>query len=152
VLNRRDFFYGARVASKKSRRTLSKTRGSKRKKAANKPKLHERLLGFGRNVRTLRRPFRMSTEDLAEGASLSVNEVSCIERGETNPRMSTVLALADALSVEPDVLLDEIFRKKEGLDVFGRAFRDLFDSVTLEEQADVLRRLHAALAKPSDKK
>jgi transcriptional regulator with XRE-family HTH domain len=172
VLNQRDLFYGALVASKKSRRTSSKTRASKCKKAANKPKLHERLLGFGRNLRTLRRPFRMSTENLAEEANLSVNEVSAIERGEKNPRLSTVLALAQGLRVWPDVLLDAVFRKKEAVDVASRAFRDLLDlrtpeekadmtrhlhallgdSVTPEERADVLRRLHAALAKQSDKK
>lgn len=63
---------------------------------------------FGRKLRRARKGVRLSQEDLAHRAGLHRTEVSLLERGERVPRIDTVLALTDALSVTPGSLLDEI--------------------------------------------
>lgn len=153
-------FYRALVASKKSRRRALKPRAPKAEpqpepkleETKSKPNHHERLLGFGRNVRALRTALGLSLEKLAEDAGVSVNQLAAIERGEKKPRESTFRAIVAALRVAPDVLLDGPFRGKEGLSVPSRAFRDLFDRASPEFQEHALRRLHDELAKQRDEK
>lgn len=59
---------------------------------------HE-LLTFGRTIRRARRDRDLSQEALAARAGLSAKHVGEIERGNKDPRLTTVLKLAEALEL-----------------------------------------------------
>jgi transcriptional regulator with XRE-family HTH domain len=48
----------------------------------------------------------MSQEDLAYTADIALSQIGRIERGETNPTISTINVLATALNVHPKELLN----------------------------------------------
>ena len=58
-----------------------------------------------RELRTHRRAGRVTQEDLAERADISVSFLSMIERGERAPHIETLARIAEALEVE----LSELF-------------------------------------------
>lgn len=61
---------------------------------------------FGANLRRLRERAGLSQEALAaQAGGLHRTEISLLERGEREPRLSTVLLLAQALDVKVTVLL-----------------------------------------------
>ncbi|HEX4730490.1 MAG TPA: helix-turn-helix transcriptional regulator [Solirubrobacterales bacterium] len=60
---------------------------------------------FGRNLFLIRRRRDLSQARLAALAGMSIDGVHKIELGKRSPRLATVLALADALSVDPCELL-----------------------------------------------
>ena len=62
-------------------------------------------LMFGRNLFLIRRRRGLSQARLAELAGLSKDGVSKLELGTRSPRLASVLALADALAVDPCELL-----------------------------------------------
>ena len=63
--------------------------------------------GFGANVRRLRRASdrAYSQEALAERARLHRTEIGKIEQGSVEPRLSTLVVLADALGVTLDEMV-----------------------------------------------
>ena len=63
---------------------------------------------FGENLRAHRERAGLSQERLSARARLHRTEISLIERGQRDPRLSTVVRLADALDVPTASLLDEI--------------------------------------------
>lgn len=63
---------------------------------------------FGGNLRSARKRACLPQEELAHLAGLHRTEISLLERGERVPRIDTVIALAQALSVKPGSLLDGI--------------------------------------------
>jgi transcriptional regulator with XRE-family HTH domain len=64
------------------------------------------LLAFGRTLRKARRDRDLSQEALADEAGLSAKHVGEIERANKDPRLTTVLKLADALELRSN----ELFR------------------------------------------
>lgn len=60
---------------------------------------------FGANVRAARLARRWTQEDLAHRSGLAVVQVSRIERGKREIRLTTLLRLLAALETEPDELL-----------------------------------------------
>ncbi|RFA14719.1 hypothetical protein B7R22_08330 [Subtercola boreus] len=66
------------------------------------PELHsEAARIFGDRVRSSRLQLGVSQEHVAELAEMHVTNVGKIERGQTNPSLSTIVALAGALSADP---------------------------------------------------
>lgn len=63
------------------------------------------LLVVGREIARIRAARGISQERLAELASLHRNYVGLVERGERNPTLKTLIAVAEAL----DVSLAEMF-------------------------------------------
>ena len=62
---------------------------------------------FGATVERLRKATHLTQEQLAGAAGLTTNYVSDIERGKKVPSLTTILRLADGLSVAPaDLLAD----------------------------------------------
>ncbi|MDP8951871.1 MAG: helix-turn-helix domain-containing protein [Actinomycetota bacterium] len=55
----------------------------------------------------LRERKALRQEDLAELAGVGKNTVNRIEKNRTEPHMTTVRKLAEALGVEPHVLVDD---------------------------------------------
>ena len=58
------------------------------------------LLAFGKNLRKLRKTKELSQEALAHKVRTAPSQIGRIERGEINPTVSTVKALANALEIQ----------------------------------------------------
>jgi transcriptional regulator with XRE-family HTH domain len=65
-------------------------------------------------IRQLRERKGVSLRELARRAGVGVATLSRIEAGEANPRMSTLLQLAEALSVFVGYLFEKPSRRKGG--------------------------------------
>ena len=63
---------------------------------------------FAANVRRRRAELGLSQEDLGHACGLHRTEISLLERGERDPRVSTVVRLARALGVRAGDLLDDV--------------------------------------------
>lgn len=63
---------------------------------------------FGENVRAARKARGWTQEDLAGKAGLAVVQVSRIERGKREIRLTTLLRLLAALETSPDELLTDL--------------------------------------------
>lgn len=61
---------------------------------------------FGENVRHARRERGWTQEDLSARTGLAVVQISRIERGKREIRLTTLIRLLDAFDVPPDALLD----------------------------------------------
>jgi len=64
---------------------------------------------FGANVRAARHARGWTQEDLAEEAGLAVVQISRIERGAREIRLTTLLRLLSALDVTPTKLLRGLY-------------------------------------------
>lgn len=64
---------------------------------------------FGSNLRRIREQKKLGMREFALNAEMEYSHLSKIERGVTNPTISTVLALAVALEVTPQELFNFSF-------------------------------------------
>jgi transcriptional regulator with XRE-family HTH domain len=65
------------------------------------------IMSLAEKLRELREAAQLSQQDLAVAAGMSVSIVAKIEQGvNTDPRLNTVKALARALNVSADVLIE----------------------------------------------
>jgi len=65
---------------------------------------------LSRRIRALREAAGLSQEEVATKGDLSLSQVAKLEQAKkSDPRTSTVLALAAALGVRPGQLLDDLF-------------------------------------------
>jgi transcriptional regulator with XRE-family HTH domain len=67
------------------------------------------LQAFGENVRSARKSRGWTQEDLAHEAGLAVVQISRIERGRREVRLSTLLRLLSALEAPPESLLEGLY-------------------------------------------
>ncbi len=63
------------------------------------------LKEFGKNLQKLRKEKKLSIRGLANLADVDFSTVRRVENGESNPTLTTILAFAEALEVEPSHLL-----------------------------------------------
>jgi transcriptional regulator with XRE-family HTH domain len=70
------------------------------------------LKTFGANVRAARDKRGWTQEDLSGKTQLAVVQVSRIERGKREIRLSTLVRLLDGLEVEPGVLLKGLLQER----------------------------------------
>jgi transcriptional regulator with XRE-family HTH domain len=68
----------------------------------------EPLEQFAENLRRCRRNKGLSQQRLAFNCKLHRTEISLLERGDRNPRLTTIVRLARALDVAPAELLDDV--------------------------------------------
>jgi transcriptional regulator with XRE-family HTH domain len=68
------------------------------------------LQQFGENVRQARQDRGWTQEDLAHKTDLAIVQVSRIERGKREIRLTTLLRLLDGLELQPQVLLSGLLR------------------------------------------
>jgi transcriptional regulator with XRE-family HTH domain len=73
------------------------------------PCVDQALIRFGDNVRAARAARGWTQEDLAHESGLAVVQVSRIERGRREIRLTTLLKLVRALEVPPTSLLDGLY-------------------------------------------
>lgn len=67
---------------------------------ANSPKEVD-IKFFGRNLRKFREGKNLSMQELANIAEIEKSQIARIEIGKTNPRLATILIIAQALEIEP---------------------------------------------------
>ena len=75
----------------------------------------QELDAFARTVRRLRRERDLSQRALAAVAGLAEKHVSEIERGNREPKLSTIFKLARGLGVPPEALIGETAAQLEAL-------------------------------------
>lgn len=63
------------------------------------------MAGLGTNLREARERLGLTQEQVAERSGVHATEVSRIEGGKRDPKVSTVVRLAKAVEVEPGELL-----------------------------------------------
>lgn len=63
---------------------------------------------FGRHLREMREGKGLTLEQFAEAAKMNELQIGHIERGASDPKLSTIVKLARALKVKPDELLRSI--------------------------------------------
>ena len=73
------------------------------------PALQQRL---ATNIRRLRQSRSLSQDELSSRAGLAVRHLQKLEAGEINATLRTLAALAGALHVDPEILLQEPGRDK----------------------------------------
>jgi transcriptional regulator with XRE-family HTH domain len=64
------------------------------------------MAGFGSNLRAARERLGLTQEEVAQRSGVHATEVSRIEAGKRDPKVSTLLRLAKAVEVRPGQLLD----------------------------------------------
>lgn len=88
---------------------------------------------IGARIKSLRRGRGLTQDQVAERTGLSVNYLSRIERGLENPTLETLLAMAEALKVDP---LDLFTFEQEEAD--PRQLRQFLVRVVSEARDDQL--------------
>lgn len=63
---------------------------------------------FARNLRRERQRLKLSQEALGFRCDLNMSEISRLERSRRDPRLATIVKLANALGVPPAQLLEGI--------------------------------------------
>jgi transcriptional regulator with XRE-family HTH domain len=66
----------------------------------------EQLKDFGNNIRRIRKDKKLSMEALANIAEIELSQIYRIETGKINPKLTTVLLIAKALDVRPQLLFE----------------------------------------------
>jgi transcriptional regulator with XRE-family HTH domain len=69
---------------------------------------------FGRVLREMRKRKKLSQEDLALGAGLDRTYPSLLERGQRQPTLAVLLAVARVLEISPAVLVNRTVDELEG--------------------------------------
>jgi len=64
------------------------------------------IKAVGERIRQLRIEQGLSQADLALEADILISQIGRIERGETNPTISTLFVIAEALKIDLSVLLN----------------------------------------------
>ncbi len=66
----------------------------------------EKLLKrFGKHLQSIRKEKKLSLRKLADIADVDFSQIHRIEKGETNPSLTMILALAEALNIGADELV-----------------------------------------------
>lgn len=68
----------------------------------------ESSVAFGKRLREVRREHGMSQDQLADRAGVHATVIGRMERGLREPRVTTVLRLAQGLSVQPGTLMNDL--------------------------------------------
>lgn len=68
--------------------------------------MEESVAQFARNVAEARRKAHLTQEEVSAGSGVHPTEISRIENGNRDARVSTIFKLAQALGVSPGQLLD----------------------------------------------
>lgn len=95
--------------------------------------MRKRLKAVGAQVQKLRNSKALTQAGLAEKADLSTNYVGQIERGQANATLPSLIAIADALEVNPSELLapldktprDSILALQERIQEIEQATQDV---------------------------
>src|SRR5690349_24324212 len=96
-------------------------------------------MNFGEEIRRRRQALDMTLEQLAESAQLTPNYIGTIENGKRDPSLSTVLALAKGLRIQPG----DLFGGQEGMSPAAVEAGLLFDAAPIDIQEGVMQILRS---------
>ena len=91
---------------------------------------------IGKKIREFRKMRQISQSTLSEMADLSPGYISYIENGSKIPSLDTIVHIANALEITPDVLLESELVKKER--TIAAEYAKIMDSCTMLEKEIVL--------------
>lgn len=91
---------------------------------------------IGKKIREFRKMRQISQSTLSEIAALSPGYISYIENGSKIPSLDTIVQIANALEITPDVLLESELVKKER--TIAAEYAEIMDSCTMLEKEIVL--------------
>lgn len=80
---------------------------------------------FGQRLRELRAERGLSQEDLSRRTGIHAPSIGRLECGRREPRLKTILCLADGLGVPPGALLDTVGERRLTPEEFERYFGHL---------------------------
>jgi transcriptional regulator with XRE-family HTH domain len=100
---------------------------------------------LGKKIRILRDSLGMTQEKLAEEVNISLKHLGEIERGRSNPTLTTIISLAAALHVTPSELMAFV-DEREPLDAVSVEIRALVDQEDQQTRHRMLRVLKAMLS------
>ena len=90
------------------------------------------LMNISEKIKQLRKNKKMSQKELAQKTGLSIGSIQGSEQGRYNPKLETVLKIADALEISPNVFYDDLTQeeRKSILEAKARkADKDNFNNV-----------------------
>ena len=67
---------------------------------------------IGNDIKERRKKLGINQQTLADLASVAVNTVVAIERGEGNPQLSTLLTILDTLGLQADINIKQLEYEK----------------------------------------
>jgi transcriptional regulator with XRE-family HTH domain len=82
-------------------------------------------VAFGQRLRTLRAERGVSQDQLADKTGIHPTAIGRLERGLREPRLKTILRLANGLNAQPGRLLDHLGERRLTPEEFERHFGDL---------------------------
>lgn len=88
---------------------------------------------LGKKIQLMRKKAGLTQEDLAEAADVAPRVIQRIESGQANPKIGTLIAIAEALGTTTDVLLAPAVR----------AAANVLPIPSLKFQADLLAAIEA---------
>ena len=80
---------------------------------------------FGQRLREVRTEHGLSQEDVGRRTGLHATAIGRLERGAREPRLKTILRLADGLGVPPGALLDTVGERRLTPEEFEQHFGHL---------------------------
>ena len=86
---------------------------------------HNETIAFGQRLRALRAAHGISQDNLAEKTGIHPTAIGRLERGVREPRLKTILRLADGLDIQPGRLLDHLGERRLTPEEFKQHFGDL---------------------------
>ena len=99
------------------------------------------LSAIGSRIKVARERKHLTHEDLAAIVDLSPTHISVIERGVKPPKLATLVAIANALDVSADTLLQDVVeRSEEG--VFNELATDIM-KLPVKERNKIINAIRA---------
>ena len=99
------------------------------------------LSAIGSRIKVARERKHFTQEDLAAIVDLSPTHISVIERGVKPPKLATLVAIANALDVSADTLLQDVVeRSEEG--VFNELAADIM-KLPVKERSKIINAIRA---------
>jgi transcriptional regulator with XRE-family HTH domain len=104
-------------------------------------------MSVGQNLKTLRANKGMTQGQLADAASVGLNQISRIERDSAKPELDTIKKLAKALNCSADSLIFDESEREPASDL-----KLLFEAVTRlpEDKKEIIREFLEAMVMKSD--
>ncbi len=96
---------------------------------------------IGRRIKLCRQNAGMTQDALAKALGCTVQHIGAIERGVKTPRLDTFVAIANALGVSADLLLQDVLCVP--VDTVADSFAAATAALSPELQARVLRALRS---------
>nr|WP_288640646.1 helix-turn-helix transcriptional regulator [uncultured Anaerobutyricum sp.] len=69
-------------------------------------------MNISEKIKQLRKNKKMSQKELAQKTGLSIGSIQGYEQGRYNPKLETVLKIADALEISPSVFYDDLTQEE----------------------------------------